>query len=88
MTPRFIGLFSVTYTVVLLVEWFTFLSGFPLHLWSFGNWMLLLFVLLAEAFAIGIIAMTVDKALPAAGNRALTKDVKQSRRGSQRYTPR
>ena len=88
MTPRFIVLFVTVYLVVVFAEWFQFLRGFNTGIWTFGNWMLLLFVMLAEAAAIAVITMTVDKALPAAGNRALTKDVKQSRRGSQKYTPR
>ncbi len=88
MTPRFIVLFVVFFLLVVFAEWFQFLRGFDTSIWTFGNWLLLIFVLLAEAAAIGIITLTVDKALPAAGNRALTKDVKQSRRGSQKYTPR
>ena len=88
MTPRFVILFVVIYGAVVFAEWFQFLHGFDTHIWTFGNWMLLLFVLVAEAAAVGIITRTVDNALPASGNRALTRDVKQSRRGSQKYTPR
>ena len=88
MTPRFVVLFLVVFAVVVFGEWYQFLRGFNTSIWTFGNWLTLVFVLLAEAIAVGIITVTVDRALPAAGNRALTKEVKQSRRGSQRYTPR
>ncbi len=88
MTPRFIILFVSVYLLVVFAEWFQFLRGFNTSVWTFGNWMTLLFVLVAEAAAVGIITLTVDKTLPASGNRALTKNIKQSRRGSQRYTPR
>ncbi len=88
MTPRFLGLFVAIFAVVLFGEWYQFLRGFDTSVWTFSSWLLLAFVILAEAAAVAIITLTVDRALPASGNRALTRDVKQSRRGSQRYTPR
>ena len=88
MTPRFLVLFVLIFVVVLFGEWFQFLRGFNTSVWTVWNWLMLLFVILAEGAAVAIITLTVDRALPAAGNRVLTKEVKQSRRGSQRYTPR
>ena len=88
MTPRFLVFFVILFSVMVFGEWFQFFRGFDTHLWTFSNWIMLLFVLVAEAVAVGIITMTVDKALPAAGNRAPTKDAKQARRGSQKYSAR
>ena len=88
MTPRFLVLFVLFYAVMVFGEWIQFFKGFDTHLWDFSNWLLLVFVLLAEAGAVAIITMAVDKALPAAGNRAPPKDAKQPRRGSQKYTAR
>ncbi len=86
MTPRFFGLFFVLYAVMVFGEWYRFFQGFDTHLWDFSNWLLLVFVLLAEAGAVAIITATVDRALPSAGNRALAKDAKQARRGSRKYS--
>lgn len=88
MTPRFLFLFILLFGLMLFGEWFEYLRGFNTSTWPASNWFLLIFVILAEAAAAAIITRTVDRALPAAGNRALTKDVKQSRRGSQKYTAR
>lgn len=88
MTPRFVLLFSVVMAAMLFGEWFQFLRGFDFRQWPISNWFLMVFVVLAEAAAVAIITVTVDKALPASGNRAPTKDVKQTRRGSQKYRAR
>ncbi len=69
-------------------EWFQFFRGFDTSLWTVFNWMMFVFVLLAEAAAVAIITVTVDNALPAAGNRPPAKKARQSRRGSQKYTVR
>ncbi len=88
MTPRFVLLFSIVLAAMLFAEWFQYLRGFDFSQWPASNWFLMVFVVLAEAAAVAIITMTVDKALPAAGNRAPTKDAKQTRRGSQKYRAR
>lgn len=88
MTPRFVLLFSIVLAAMLFAEWFQYLRGFDFSQWPVSNWFLMVFVVLAEAAAVAIITLTVDKALPAAGNRAPTKDVKQTRRGSQKYRAR
>ncbi len=88
MTPRFLVLFVLIFAAVLFGEWFQFLRGFNTSVWTLGHWLSLVFVIVAEGAAVAIITVTVDRALPSPGNRALTKAVKQSGRGSQRYTPR
>ena len=88
MTPRFVLLFSIVMIAMLFAEWFQYLRGFDFSQWPASNWFLMLFVILAEAAAVAIITLTVDKALPASGNRAPTKDAKQTRRGSQKYRAR
>ncbi len=88
MTPRVIAVFVVLYGAVVVGEWFTYLKGFDTHQWTFSNWMMLVFVLLAEAGAMAIITVAVDRALPTAANRAPMKTSTQKRRGSQRHPAR
>ncbi len=88
MTPRFIGLFLVIYAAVVFGEWYQFLRGFNTSVWTTSNWLTLVFVLVAEAAAVAIITVTVDRSLPATGNRAIPKEVKQPRRRSGRPSSR
>ncbi len=88
MTPRFALMFVVLYGAIVGAEWYQYLSGFDTSRWGLKDWLLLLFVLLAEAGAVATITYAVDHALPAAGNRAPTKSSKQTRRGSQKYSER
>ncbi len=88
MTPRFFLIFAALLVAMLLGEWLQFFRGFDTHLWTFLHWLAFAGIVLAEAIAVAIITVTVDRALPTAGNRALTRSVKQSRRGSQKYPAR
>ena len=88
MTPRFVVIFVLLFAAMLFGEWLAFFRGYPFDLWTFGNWLLFAVVLVAEAGAILIITLTIDRALPTAGNRALPNDIKQSRRGRQKYPAR
>jgi hypothetical protein len=88
LTPRFALLFVVLYTLMVFGEWFQYFHGFDVSLWTFSNWVMLVFVLLAEAAAVAIITLTIDRALPTVGNRIPAKNAKQSRRGSQKYSSR
>lgn len=73
---------------MLFVEWYRF-GGADTSQWPTSNWIMLLFVILGEAFASAVIAVAVDRALPAVGGRAVPKSRrKHSRRGSQRYSAR
>ena len=88
MTPRFFFIFAVLFLITVFGEWFAFLKGFNFSYWTFSNWMLGIFALLIEAGAIAIITAAIDKALPASGNRAPTRDAKQARRATQKYSAR
>ncbi len=88
MTPRFVFLFAGLFSVLVFFEWYHYLRGFDYSMWTSSNWFTLLFVLVAEAFAIGIITMAVDRALPAIGGRAPTKTAKHRRRSRQDYRAR
>ena len=88
MTPRLVLLFFLIFAVVLFGEWYQFLRGFNTSMWTAGNWMMLAFVIAAEAAAVAIITVTVDRALPATGNRAPARETRQPRRGSQKYRTR
>ncbi len=88
MTPRLLVIFVVLYGALLFGEWYGFLKGFDTSAWTFSNWLMLVFVLVAEAGAVAIITAAVDKALPVMGNRAPMKDAKQKRRGTQRNPAR
>ena len=88
MTPRFVVLFVLLFAAMVGGEWVEFLRGATFGEWPLSSWLLLVFVLLSEAAAVWIITLTVDRALPAAGNRAPTPDIKQSRRGRQKYSAR
>ena len=88
MTPRFVLLFFMIFALVLFGEWYQYLRGFNTGMWTLSNWMTLAFVIVAEAVAVAIITVTVDRALPAAGNRAPARETRQPRRGSQKYRTR
>jgi hypothetical protein len=88
MTPRQVVIFVVLYGILVLGEWFTYLEGFDTSQWTLSNWLMLVFVLVAEAGAVAIITAAVDRALPASGNRPPTKVSTQKRRSSQRNTAR
>ena len=88
VTPRLILTFFIIYFLLVFGEWFEFFHGFDTSLWTATNWLTMIGVLVAEAFAAAIMAVAVDKALPASGNRAPVRESKQQRRGSQKYTAR
>jgi hypothetical protein len=88
LTPRFGILFTGLFTILLVGEWYRFFRGFDTSLWDTSNWFILLFAILAEAFAVAVITRAVDHALPAAGGRAPTKTSRNRRRSRQDYRPR
>lgn len=64
MTPRTVLIFIALFAVVLFGEWFQYLRGFDTSRWPASNWLLFLFILLAEAGALLVIAATIERALP------------------------
>ncbi len=83
MTPRAVGIFFLIFAVVLFAEWFEFLRGFDTSSWPASNWVIMAFVIVAEAVAVGIVTRTVDRSLPDTGGR-VAKDTRQPRRTSSR----
>ncbi len=86
MTPRTVLIFLALFAAVLFGEWFQFFRGFDTHQWPASNWLLFVFILLAEAGALLIIAATIERALPT-GTRP-PQENKKSRRGTSRSKTR
>lgn len=78
MTPRTVLIFVVLLAAVLFGEWFQFFRGFDTSQWPASNWVLFVFVILAEAAAIAVIAATVERSLPT-GNQPPARDLKARR---------
>ncbi len=80
MTPRTVLIFLALLAAVLFGEWFQFFRGFDTSLWPASNWLLFVFILLAEAGALLVIAATIERALPTGARPP--QDAPKVRRGA------